>query len=64
MWDQYKKTFAGMQIAIAAMSAAIHVQIGGRWPVTAVFVVVMQVAAFAGAAWAARLRRKIQARPS
>jgi hypothetical protein len=64
MWEQYKKTFAGMQIAIAAMAAVIHVQVGQRWSITAVFVVAMQVAAFAGAAWAARLRRKIQARPS
>jgi uncharacterized membrane protein YfcA len=60
MWEQYKKTFLGMQFAIVMIAYVIHTQTYRQWQTTAVFVAVMQVGALVGAAWAARLRRKIQ----
>jgi uncharacterized membrane protein YfcA len=60
MWEQYKKTFLGMQAAIVTIAYVIHTQTYRQWRTTAVFVVAMQLAAFVGAAWAVRLRRKIQ----
>jgi uncharacterized membrane protein YfcA len=60
MWEQYKKTFLGMQCAIALIAYVIHTQTYRQWQTTAVFVAVMQVGALVGAAWASRLRRKIQ----
>ncbi len=60
MWDQYKKTFFGMQAAILMIAYVIHTQTFRQWRTTAVFFAVMQVGAFVGAAWGARLRRKIQ----
>jgi uncharacterized membrane protein YfcA len=60
MWEQYKKTFLGMQAVILMIAYVIHTQTYRQWQTTAVFFAVMQLAAFVGAAWAVRLRRKIQ----
>ena len=57
-WYQYKKTLVPMQVLILGVTAAMffwsHVpQIAGT------FFVTMQAAALMGAAWGARLRKKV-----
>jgi len=62
MWDQYKKTFRGMQAMILLVCVCLYLatQVVA---VAAVFFVAMQVSAVLGAVWAYRLRRKIDAAP-
>ena len=60
MWQQYKRTFLGMQMAILMIAYVVHTQTYRQWQTTAVFFAAMQLAALVGASWAARLRRKIQ----
>lgn len=61
MWEYYKRTFIPTQVLIVVISMALmfhwHVPPGS----ILFFVIVMEVASFAGAAWAARIRRKILA---
>ena len=61
MWDYYKRTFIPTQVLIAIITLALVLHWGVP-PLSAVFfVIVMEVASFGGAAWAAGLRRKILA---
>jgi hypothetical protein len=56
MWEQYKKTFRGMQIAILLVT--ITVRMLTHSPMIAVtFFGMMQGGAIFGAMWGARLRR-------
>jgi hypothetical protein len=62
MWDQYRKTFAGMQAFIVLVTLALFIVLGYRLAPTLVFFAAMQVSALLGAMWATRLRRKFQGR--
>jgi len=56
MWEQYRKTFRGMQMAIwLAAGAAFFVT--HSCFVAAVFFATMQIGAIFGAAWGVRLKR-------
>ena len=60
MWlKQYKKTFLGMQTAIALITAAVYLQMYRSWPPTLSFFFVLQGAALAGALWASRIKRRL-----
>lgn len=60
MWEQYKKTFKTIQAAIAIATIAIYFGLNRQGFVTLVFFLMMQAGALVGAAWAKRLRRKMQ----
>jgi hypothetical protein len=59
MWQQYKKTFLGVQV-IAGLSTA-WVYFGLRMGLLAAGLIflVMQVSAIPGAMWANRIRRRV-----
>ena len=59
MWDQYKKTFSGMQAMILLVSVGVFLATGYVL-VAGVFFVAMQLSAVIGAMWAYRLRRKFE----
>ena len=59
MWEQYKKTFAKTQAVIVVVTAATYFLMGELAARSAVFFVMMQLGAVAGAAWGVRLRRKV-----
>jgi hypothetical protein len=59
MWEHYKKTFGSMQAAIGIATVVIYFGLQRMPVVTAVFFLMMQLGAVAGAAWAQRLRHKI-----
>jgi uncharacterized membrane protein len=61
MWEHYKKTFVSIQGAIAIATITIYFAVHRMVFVTAVFFLMMQVGSVLGAAWAKRLRRKIEA---
>jgi hypothetical protein len=64
MWQHYQKTFAGMQIMIAVVTAGIYFFVGRQMVAALTFFIVMQIGALLGAAWAARLRRAMEQRQS
>jgi hypothetical protein len=59
MWEQYKRTLAKTQIAIVVITWGTYQFMGQYLPRSLAFFVVMQLASFAGAAWGARLKRKV-----
>jgi len=59
MLEQYKKRFWGMQAFIALVVIAVYMSTR-LWGPPVVFFMTMQLGAFLGAAWAHRLKRKIQ----
>jgi hypothetical protein len=59
MWEQYKRTFAFMQSAIAVFTVAIYLTLHHLVLLAALFFVVMQLAAVVGAMWAWRLKAKL-----
>jgi hypothetical protein len=62
MWEQYKKTFAKTQAVIALVSAGSYLFLGHYVPRALGFFLVMQLAAFVGAAWGVRLRGKVNSK--
>jgi hypothetical protein len=56
MWNQYRKTFAGMQVIIAIVTIGVFLLLGYSVARAAVFFAVMQLSAVIGAVWAARIR--------
>ena len=62
MWDHYKKTFNSVQAAILIATIVIFFGLHHMWFVTAVFFLTMQLGSLVGAAWATRLRRKMNPR--
>jgi len=60
MWEQYKKTFLGVQVLILAVTAWVYLGIAHWWAPAAFIFMVMQVGGVLGAFWANRLRRRIQ----
>jgi hypothetical protein len=59
MWEHYKRTFFGMQVVIALITAWIYLSYR-LVPAALIFFLVMQVGSVLGAAWAQRLRRKVE----
>jgi len=58
MWEQYKKTFFRMQLAIALLCVAIYLYLTHALrPILPLFLM-LQVASLAGAHWGARLRKR------
>lgn len=62
MWEQYKHTFLSTQIFILALTAILFFKLGHNVITTTGFLVMMQLGALAGAAWAARLKRILRSR--
>ena len=60
MWEQYKKTFVGMQLVIAAITAFIYLIVNKQPALAAMFFTTMQIASVLGAWWGHRLRRRMQ----
>jgi len=60
MWEQYKKTFVGMQLVIAAVTAFIYLVVNKQPGLAAMFFTTMQIASALGAYWGHRLRRRMR----
>ena len=60
MWEQYKKTFAYMQLMIAIATIAIYLTMNHLSVLAGLFFLVMQLGAVLGAMWATRLKRKLE----
>jgi hypothetical protein len=56
MWEQYRKTFRGMQISIGLVTVAVLILTHGLF-IAFGFFVVMQIGSVLGVLWAMRLRR-------
>jgi hypothetical protein len=61
MWEQYKKTFLGMQVVIALVSVAMYLFLTRAFLPTLTFFLVLQAGAVAGAQWGAQLRKRFKA---
>ena len=59
MWDQYKKTFVGMQTTIFVVTALVFLRTH-YWMQAFVFFLIMQLGSAGGALWSNRLKRKLQ----
>jgi hypothetical protein len=57
MWEQYKKTARYMQAFILLACVAIYFTTG-QWMAVLIFFFMMQVSAFLGAAWGARIKER------
>ena len=60
MWEQYKKTFTGMQIVIWLVTGTVYLFFGHEWRMATTFFLVMQFSALSGAVWASRIRSMMQ----
>jgi hypothetical protein len=56
MWEQYKKTFRGMQVLIGLVTIGVLV-LARRASIAGGFFAMMQCGALFGAMWGARLKR-------
>jgi uncharacterized membrane protein YfcA len=61
MWEQYKRTFIGMQVVITAVAVLVFFA-SHYWPHAVGFYLFMQLGSALGALWGNRLRRRIQER--
>ena len=61
MWEQYKKTFIGQQLVILVITVMVFQTAHHLAIPTLAFFLMMQAGALAGAAWGARLKRKVEA---
>ena len=62
MWDQYRRTFAGMQVVILLVTVGAFAFLGQNWFQAAVIFLVMQISAVIGAVWATRLSAMVRRR--
>ena len=60
MWEQYKKTFVLTQVLICLVTLAVYLGAHRLWVLAALYFFMMQVGAVLGAAWAVRLKRKVE----
>jgi len=60
-WQQYKRTFVGMQLAIAAVTVGAYLTLYHRASSAAVFFVILQVGSIAGAHWGSQLKKRFPA---
>ena len=69
MWQEYKRTFIGMQLVITAVVLGVIV-VTGNWRAAAVFFAVMELSSVIGARWAcviygmARRQTELPLRPA
>jgi len=59
MWQQYKTNFLGIQALSCGVAAWVYFGLTHNWGAAAWIFTIMQVGGVLGAAWAARLKRKI-----
>jgi hypothetical protein len=59
MRERYQRTFWGMQATICAVSIGIFLW-AHVWQVATLFFVTMQIGAVIGAAWAVRIKAKLE----
>jgi uncharacterized membrane protein YfcA len=62
MWDQYKKSFFGMQVVISLVTVCMYLLFTRQWAPAAMFFLTMQVASVLGAFWGQRLRNRMRGR--
>jgi len=60
MWDQYKRTFMGVQVLAVATTLWVYFRMTHWWASAGLVFLTMQVGGVAGAAWANRIRRRVQ----
>ena len=63
MWEHYKKTLIPMQLMIVALCVTVYFVAGKQLVPVAIIFVIMQLGSLAGAAWAARIRRRMTRNP-
>ena len=59
MWQQYKKTFLGVQVLTVLAGAWVYFGLGSGLAPAALIVLTMEIGAIPGAMWASRIRRRI-----
>jgi uncharacterized membrane protein YfcA len=59
MWEQYRKTLVPFQLFILAATVTMYFITGRQLLAALVVFVVMQVGSLIGAAWGARLKRRV-----
>lgn len=60
MWEQYRKTFWGMQLVIALVTLAVYLRFYQHWLPTLQFFVILQIAGVAGGYWGSQLKKRVQ----
>jgi hypothetical protein len=60
MWDQYKKTFIGMQAVILLVTVGMFIVFSRDVALVATFFATLQVASLLGAYWGDRLRKRVR----
>jgi hypothetical protein len=60
MWDQYRKTFIGMQIVILLVTAGMFIVFSRDVTLVATFFATLQVASLLGSYWGDRLRKRVR----
>jgi hypothetical protein len=60
MWEQYKKTFLGVQILAFGAAAWVYLGLSHWWGPAAIVFCTMQISAVFGAMWANRIKRRIE----
>jgi CDP-diglyceride synthetase len=60
MWEQYKKTFWGMQLVIALVTCAVYLRFYHLVIPTVSLFLILQAGSVAGAFWASQLKRRFQ----
>jgi hypothetical protein len=60
MWEQYKKTFLGVQVMAGGVTAWVYFGMTHWWASAAMVFLTMQIGGVLGAMWANRLRKKFQ----
>jgi len=58
MWEQYKKTFFRMQLAIALVCVGIYLRFTHALLPMLPFFLILQIASLLGAHWGAQLRKR------
>ncbi len=62
MWDHYKKLAIPMQLFIVAATLSAYFFMGRQWFPSLLLFLVMQFGMLMGAAWGARIKRKVEQR--
>ncbi len=60
MWDQYKKTFLGVQVLAVGSALWVYFAMTHWWASAALVFLTMQLGGVEGAAWANRIRKRVQ----
>jgi hypothetical protein len=60
MWDQYKKSFVGMQLVILMVTTGMYLFLSREVTLVATFFATLQVASLLGAYWGDRLRKRVR----